>query len=213
MTERLNKIFDEIPPCGIFADIACDHGYIAQAMIKSGKCRTAYVSDISEKSLGKAVKLLKEYIDEKRVFGFVSDGFTNLPACDIALIAGVGGALIVKMLKEAKALPEKMVLQPMRNALDVRKTLIFLGYRIVKDVTVFADGGFYDVIVTEKGKDVLTKEELEFGRTNVQERPDEFRAKMREELNKLVSYSERETVSEKSKREILKKAERYKKYV
>ena len=213
MTERLNKIFDEIPRCEVFADIACDHGYIAQAMIKSGKCRTAYVSDISEKSLGKAINLLEEYIERKRVFGFVSDGFINVPDCDVALIAGVGGALIVKMLKEAKALPEKMVLQPMRNALEVRKTLIFLGYRITKDVTFFADGEFYDVIVTEKGKDVLTKEELEFGRTNVNERPDEFRAKMREELNKLISYSEREKVSDKSKKQILKRAEKYKKYV
>ena len=213
MTERLTKIFDEIPRCKVFADIACDHGYIAEAMIKSGKCDIAYVSDISEKSLNKARELLKGYIAEKRAFGFVSDGFHGVPESDVALIAGVGGALTVRILKEAKSLPYKMVLQPMRNATEVRKTLLALGYAIIKDFTVFADGGFYDIIVTEKGKDFLNGEELEFGRDNVRERPAAFKAKMRVELGKLLSYAERDNVSARSKKQILKRAERYKAYV
>ncbi|MBP5466513.1 MAG: SAM-dependent methyltransferase, partial [Clostridia bacterium] len=38
MNGRLSSIFDAIPRCGTFADIACDHGYIAYAMLKCGKC-------------------------------------------------------------------------------------------------------------------------------------------------------------------------------
>ena len=38
MTERLNKVFSELPSCKVFADIGCDHGYIAKEMVERKKC-------------------------------------------------------------------------------------------------------------------------------------------------------------------------------
>ena len=213
MTERLLKIFGEIPEGKIFADVACDHGYIAKAMISAGKCEKVYISDISEKSLEKARTLLKEYIESGKAESFVSDGFAAVPPCDVALVAGIGGALTVNILKSAPFLPDKLVLSPMRNLKEVRKTLIRKGYKILKDFTVFADGEYYEIIVSEKGKDELSKDEEEFGRTNLEELPQAFKDKMRIEYGKLISYSEREGISEKAKRQLQKKAERYLKYV
>ena len=63
MTDRLKRIFEEIPPCSSFADVGCDHGYIAEKMLESGKCNHVIISDISAPSLKKAEKLLKRYID------------------------------------------------------------------------------------------------------------------------------------------------------
>ena len=216
MTERLSYIFAEIPPCDIFSDIACDHGYIALAMLKSGKCKHAIVSDISEKSLKKAEDLLAPYIKDGRAQSFVSDGFDNVPKADTALIAGIGGTLTIEILKRAKAadkLPETLILQPMKHVDKVRLFAVSIGYRTEKDFTVRAERQFYDIIVLKKGKDSLTKEEAEFGRTNLTERPLAFREKIREEIGKLLSYTESKTMADATRAKMLKKAERLKKYV
>jgi len=213
MTERLNEIFNAIPECNVFADVACDHGYIAREMLFSGKCKKVFVSDISEKSLEKARVLLKDYIESGRAESFVSDGFINLPKADVALVAGVGGALIVNMLKSVKSLPDRLVLQPMRNCYEVRKALVSLGYKIIRDFTFFAEGEFYDIICAETGKDFLDEEELLFGRTNIKETPQAFKDKMRVERDKLISYAQRENIGGKAKKSVLEKAERYNKYV
>ena len=60
MTARLDELFSLLPPCSKFADVGCDHGYIAQRMLLSGKCGHAVISDISEKCLKKAETLLKD---------------------------------------------------------------------------------------------------------------------------------------------------------
>ena len=104
MNGRLEEIFSAIEPCKIFADIGCDHGLMTEAVLRSGKCQKAVVSDVSKKCLEKAENLLKNYIDEGRVSSVVSDGFDNLPDVDLALIAGMGGEEISLILKKAKNL-------------------------------------------------------------------------------------------------------------
>ena len=213
MTERLEKIFGEIPSGEIFADIACDHGYIAFAMLKSGKCKKAFAADVSERSLSKAEKLLKEYIAEDKCRCIVSDGFKNVPKADVGLVAGIGGILMIEILSAAAELPEKLVLQPMKHCEKVRRAAVKLGYFIKKDFTIKAEGQFYDIIVAEKGKDFLTEEEAEFGRTNVEEYPQAFKEKIACEIKKLEDYCARENISETTKTRMIKETERLKKYV
>lgn len=216
MTERLACIFAEIPPCETFSDIACDHGYIARAMLENGKCKRAYVSDISGKSLIKAENLLSDFIAQNKARSFVSDGFDGVPAADCALIAGIGGTLIADILKRAAKsgkLPETLVLQPMKHCDGVRRLAVKLGYAVKKDFTFKAEGQFYDIIVLEKGKDALTDEEAEFGRTNIALLPQAFREKIAAEIAKIVSYTKSKTMNPVTREKMLAKAERLKKYV
>lgn len=172
--KRINRLLDELSVCDTFADIGCDHGYVAYGMLKAEKCRHVVISDISEKCLSKAKNLLKREF-EGRFTAVVSNGFENLPeAIDEALIAGMGGELIVDILGKAGFLPERLVLQPMKNSDKVRRFLIGHGYRIVRDYT-FKDGKFYDVISAEKGADAYSEEEFEFGRDNVKEKGKDFK--------------------------------------
>ena len=216
MTERLFCIFAEIPSCEVFADIACDHGYIARAMLDERMCNRAYVADISEKSLLKAETLLSEYIKDGRAQSFVSDGFDNVPKADCALVAGIGGALITDILNRAKTadkLPEMLVLQPMKHCDRVRRAVVRLGYYIKKDFTVKADGQFYDIIVLVKGQDKISDEEIEFGRTNLSERPLAFKEKISEKIGKLVSYTESKTMNRQTREKMLRKIKELEKYV
>ena len=165
MTDRLNKIFSLLPSCEVFADIGCDHGYIAKAMLKSGKCQKVIIADISSKCLEKAQNLLKDEINLGSCESVVSNGFDKVNCCDLALIAGMGGQEIVDIIKRANAqnkLPDKLILQPMKNCDIVRSVAVENGYKIVFDKVFKSGKKFYNIISLEKGEDYLTSEEIEF---------------------------------------------------
>ena len=168
ISKRLEKIFSYLTSCEYLADVGCDHGYIAKLALDSGIAKKVCISDISEKSLNKAINLLSDYGDEK-VFSVVSDGLELVPTTvDQVLIAGMGGEEIVKILSSSHFLPKKLVLSPMKNGEKVRKLLIELGYEIVHD-TIFSDGDKFYFLITADfgGKSVYTDMELEFGKESL----------------------------------------------
>lgn len=173
MTKRLETLLSLIPQCEIFADIGCDHGYIANAMLLRHKCEWVIVSDMSAECLKKAETLLSQNFPDKFT-AVVSDGFDNVGFADCALIAGMGGDIISEIVSSAKNLPEQLVLQPMKNTEKVRRTVIGSGYKILRDYT-FRDGKFYDVLVACKGDgEFYTDMEYAFGRDNLKEKGDDF---------------------------------------
>lgn len=221
MTKRLEIIFSVLPECRVFADIGCDHGYISKMMAKSGKCEKIIYSDVSRDCLKKAERLLKAETECGKATGIVSDGFKNLPVCDCALIAGMGGEEIINILSAAENLPENLVLQPMKNCDKVRRYTAERGYRVVKDFVFKADGKFYDLIVIKKLEDALkdadkyalTEEEIEFGRDNVIFRGEDFKEKIAIEREKLKKYLSCDKISDDVRREMTEKIERLSKYV
>ena len=213
MTYRLREIFSVIPRCEVFADVGCDHGYIAKAMLDKGKCKHVYISDISKKCLEKAEKLLEKYIFDGKATAVVSDGFNALPYSDTALIAGMGGEEIVKILLSAPFLPENLILQPMKNCDKVRIQAVKCGYKIIDDYVFSCGGKFYDLIVLKKGKDSLTEDESEFGRGNLSERPKAFTDRLKTDINKLVGLIEEGRLCEADKASVNEKIKRLKKYI
>lgn len=213
MTDRLKEIFINIDECEVFADVGCDHGYIAKAMLKSGKSKKVIVSDISAKCLQKAIDLLSKEIAENKAVAIVSDGFKNLPQCDLALIAGMGGEEIISIIENAPKLPEKLILQPMKNLEKVRTFLVEKGYKIILDYVFYKNGKFYDLIKVEKGIDTLTQEEIEFGRTNLIEKGSAFTKRLKEDIKKLSDIKEGGKLGKESLLKIQAKIERLSRYV
>lgn len=208
MTKRLQIIFDELPKCKTFADIGCDHGYIAKAMLNSGKCEKAIVSDISQKCLDKAVLLLESEIKSGKAQAVLSDGFTNLPDVDTALIAGMGGEEIIKILREAKNLPDRLVLQPMKNFDRVRIYCNSIGYKIERDFIFYQENKYYVLISLVRGSDNLTPTEIEFGRTNLTLKSEDFISYINSELNKVNGYLTAKNISEEEKSRLIERKEK-----
>lgn len=160
---RIEEICALLDGCKTFADVGCDHGYCSRYMLENGLCEAAYISDISRESLKKAEKLLSEYIKSGRCKSICCDGlqgFETLP--EQVLIAGMGGEEIVKIL--SRGIPQKFVLQPMKNAPLLRRFLLDNGCKIIRD-DIFKDGKYYFIIKGENsGGDSYTPMELEFGR-------------------------------------------------
>ena len=210
MKDRIDEIVSAIPVSDVFADVGCDHGYVSKEMLRRRKCRFAVASDISGKCLEKARKLLSREIEQNRAACIVSDGLKEIPSADTVLIAGMGGEEIVSILKGAEKLPENLVLQPMKNCDKTRRFALSAGYRTVKDYVFYSDGKYYNLIVLKKGEDSLSEEEIEFGRTNLENPSEDFKKMLIEKAEKLTAYAERSP--EGKKKELLKKAERLYKY-
>jgi tRNA A22 N-methylase len=90
--------------------------------------------------------------------------------------------------------------------------VVELGYKIEKDFVFKAGGKFYDLLVLEKGKDSLTEEEIEFGRTNLLEKNADFIEMINKRIDKYQEYLV--SIPDGEKRNGLKtQIERLKKYV
>lgn len=177
MKTRLEVLLSLVKNCNVLADVGCDHGLLAKSALTNGVCKKVIISDISSKSLEKAIALLKPFND--KVSSFVCDGFTLYEGmADSAVIAGMGGEEICQILKGVKILPKNLVLSPQKNSNKVRRLLIELGYKITSDFT-FSDGKFYDAIQAEKGEDSYTEKEFIFGRDNLKNRPNDFIEKLK----------------------------------
>ena len=162
---------------------------------QNGRCRLAYISDISAGSLQKARTLLSREVEEGRCIPVVADGLDGVGACDLVLIAGMGGEEIVRIL-ERGYLPARFVLQPMKNSEKVRRFLIGRGCVITRDYT-FEDGKFYDLIAGEfpgaadgapSPADDYTEWEFRYGRDNLRSPSPAFIKWAREERRKLKEH-------------------------
>lgn len=181
---RIEEICKRIAPCKTFADVGCDHGFCTRYALEQKLCEIAYVTDISARSLEKAKTLLKSDIRAGRCVPVVADGLDGVAPCEQVLIAGMGGEEIVRILSRVP-LPDRFILQPMKNAEKVRAFLLARGAHIEEDVT-FADKKFYDLIVgTAAGGDEYSVHELRFGRDNLKRRGAGFLGKIRHDAAEL----------------------------
>ncbi len=206
---RIERLCSLLTEAETFADVGCDHGYMAEYMLGHDLCKRAYVTDISPKSLQKAEHLLEKYIEAGRCVPVVCDGLKGVPAdCDFVLIAGMGGEEIVRILSDG-FLPKRFLFQPMKNTEKLRRYLIACGVQIGKDFT-FSDGKKdYDVLLgTHGGSESYTEREFRYGRDNLKGLSPDFlrslseRIERTEERLKLSKTEENRRSLEKLKAEL-----------
>ncbi|MBQ8433193.1 MAG: SAM-dependent methyltransferase [Clostridia bacterium] len=166
MTLRLQKIVQAIPTVTTLCDVGCDHGYIGMGAWQQGKAQKVIFMDISAPSLAKAQNNCTNAQMPNCQF-ICQDGIKDV-LCDCAVIAGMGGLETISILQNTKQLPQFLVLQPMRNQVDVRKYLLEHNYYITLD-TKFCDVKYYDLIVAKRSSKPmqLTHLQLQFGVTNL----------------------------------------------
>ena len=120
---RLQMVADFVRDGAAVADIGTDHAYLPVALVLSGKCPRAVVSDLREMPLENARQAIRRYHLEDRIVACLSDGLDEIApdwAQDI-IIAGMGGELIAAILARAPWLRnegKRLILQPMTHAED-----------------------------------------------------------------------------------------------
>ncbi len=190
LSARMERLASKVPYGSRLADVGTDHGYIPIALVLRGKISSAVAMDVNPGPLKRA----EEHIRGQKLSAYIetrlSDGLTALQAgeADTVLIAGMGGALTVRILKGgAHCLCDvkELILQPQSEIHLVRKWLCENGYRITEEDMVQDAGKFYPIMKAVHGEQQTPGEvELYYGSTDRQKSPAVFEAYIRNELRK-----------------------------
>lgn len=208
--DRVAILCTYLQPCKSFADIGCDHGYVAEYMLKHSLCEKAYITDVSAKCLAKAEKSLAIYIDCGSCISVCCDGLDGVPKdTEFVVIAGMGGEEIIKILKKG-FIPRKFLFQPMKNAKELRKYLLDAGCHLSVDDTFYDGYKYYPVIKGEThgvASEKYNEKMLAFGRDSLSNPV--FKNYIAAEISKLENYLEND-MTESSKNSLLTKLQFFK---
>lgn len=148
---RLQAAADLLFGRNTVADVGCDHGRLACAMLQQGGCKQCIATDISALCLEKTKKLAEHVGVGDRLDVRAGDGLKPLATgeADAVAILGMGGTLMARLLDvcEAPLAGAKLaVLQPMRAYADIRRYLFEQGYVFLEDRVVLDAGRLYQLI-------------------------------------------------------------------
>ena len=132
---RLYSCAELVRQDAVFADIGTDHAYLPIFLLKSGKIKKAYCSDVNPGPLAKAEQNVTECGLSDRVELILTDGAAALSDKGITdyAICGMGGELICRIISDAPHLKDpsvRLVLQPMTRQGDLRRYLAEEGFEI-----------------------------------------------------------------------------------
>ena len=176
--ERLHTAASMVPPCYTMADIGTDHGYLPAYLALSGRCSRVIASDIAEGPCQAAEETRNKYNLHNIMEIRMAPGLQGLCAgeAETIVIAGMGGATIVSILKESPQIAasvKNFVLQPMNAASVLRKWLVQHGYRIAEEALCKENKHIYVIIkaVHSEGRQILSLLEVELGPCILKEKP------------------------------------------
>ena len=102
ISKRLEAVADMVTSGCRIVDVGTDHGYIPIFLTEAGKITHAIAGDVNRGPLQKAVEHISQYGLEEQIETRLSDGLAAVQPgeADSIIIAGMGGPLTVRILKE-----------------------------------------------------------------------------------------------------------------
>ena len=154
---RIRAVINFIRDGSIVADIGADHGYLTIELIKSGRAAKVIAT---EKNIG-PFQAARKNISAVALEGVdvrLGDGLQVLSAgeVDTICIAGMGGALIEKILDDSPEVvssARQLILQPMNGAEKIRAWLVRNDWLIDDEDLAESSGIIYEIISAVKTLD------------------------------------------------------------
>ncbi len=149
---RISGVINFVREDSRVADIGADHGYLSIELIKSGRALNVIAT---EKNIGPFEALIKNIYGLDKVEARLGDGLKVLSAgeVDTICIAGMGGALITKILSDAPEVVQsvrQIIIQPMNAAEKIRAWLVENNWTIADEDLAESAGIIYEIICAEK---------------------------------------------------------------
>ena len=184
--DRLKDIASLVDNCDIIADIGTDHGYLPIFLLQNKIAKFAYACDVAKGPLQSAIDNLKKYNLQDNSETILTDGLINVPAkVNTIIIAGMGGNLIIDILKNRQFDFQTYILQPNIHHYALRKYLMENNFQIVDEKVSYAQKKYYEIIKVKHGKQTLNENELLYGPINLSKKSELFINKWIETKNKL----------------------------
>ena len=167
ISNRLREISEFISPEDKLIDIGCDHALLDIYLCDQYENLKVIASDIHEGALKNARNNVNKYNLEKRISLRLGDGLTvaNPEEYDTILIAGMGYYTIKDILSNEYKMKnvKKIVIQSNTDVVKLRKFVIKLGYKIVKEKLVKDNDIIYTIIEFGRGEEKYSYDEIYFG--------------------------------------------------
>ncbi|NLC17896.1 MAG: SAM-dependent methyltransferase [Clostridiales bacterium] len=183
LTKRLQAVADFVSSGGRVADVGCDHAYISIYLAENKIARSVIALDINKGPLERAKANIEKYGLDRIIETRLSDGLQRLKPdeADSIVIAGMGGALMVKILSEGHKVmhaAKELILQPQSEIYKVREFIDRQQFTIIAENMVIDEGKYYFVMKAvdaagckEPQKYLLSKREhFHFGRLLLEKR-------------------------------------------
>ena len=151
LSKRLQAVADLVTAHYKLADIGTDHAYIPIYLTQQKKITEAIALDVNEGPLQRAEEHIRENGLEAEIETRLSNGFQALQPGEVqsAVIAGMGGGLVIRILKEGEEVVRKLeecILQPQSEIEKVRAFLLEKGYEFLEEDMVCEDGKYYPMM-------------------------------------------------------------------
>lgn len=172
ISKRLKTIATQVKYKSII-DIGTDHGYVPIYLCQLDKIDYAIAADINSGPLEKATQNINQYKFANKITKVLSNGFQSIDrVVDTAVIAGMGGNLIIDILKSNYTDKLKqIVVQPQLDIYDVRKFLHTIGFSIDNEEMIIEQNKYYNIISAIKGYEQYAKEQYyEFGKILIEKK-------------------------------------------
>ena len=152
MDARIQAVMDFVSTGSRVVDVGADHGYLSVALIESGRAAKVIAT---EKNLHPFEALSKNIRGLERCEARLGDGLRVLTEgeVDTICIAGMGGALICKILDDSPEVVHsvrRLILQPMNGAKKIRTWLAENGWIIVDEDLAESAGIIYEILCAER---------------------------------------------------------------
>lgn len=157
LSNRLAAIAAYVPKGSRVIDVGTDHAYIPIYLRKQQIAASCLATDINKGPIDKAKKNIDAYsVDNIRLKQ--TNGLVGLEdeEADVIMISGMGGFLIVEILKRSLPLVKRMkklILQPQQDIDEVRHCLHEIGYKIEDETFVYDEEKYYTIISAVPGEE------------------------------------------------------------
>jgi len=154
LDKRLLSCADYVRAGAVFADIGTDHGYLPIFLLKAGRIKFAYLSDVNRGPLSSAERNVRaECLSGKCEF-ILADGAASLADKGITdyAICGMGGELIARIIEDAPHLMNtgtRLILQPMTKQEHLRRYLAAAGFAVLDERFSYDSGKYYVTLLAE----------------------------------------------------------------
>lgn len=196
LPKRLKKAVSIIGNINIGADIACDHAYLSQYLLKTNQAKYMIATDLAEAPLLTARKNLANYRDRSDIrLGYGLDPLQDNEA-DTIFICGLGAKTMVQILAKGmtRFVQTTFVLQVNGDPSPLRQFL--LDQPIAKEEIVTERNRYYQIIVVKEGyqlgKEKWSEATLRIGTLYQTALGKEYLNKRLDDINKALYYIDTE---------------------
>lgn len=163
LSQRLTAVANYIPTGSRIADIGTDHAYLPIHLLMQGKICSAIAGEINDGPFN----LAKEQVENLGLQSVIEvrrgDGLEVIEQgeVDVVCIAGMGGALISRILSEGIEKLDKvqrLVLQPNVGSHLLREWLIDHKWELIEEDIIDEDQKYYEILVAEQGDPTIPYE-------------------------------------------------------